>query len=41
MLCLAVRYARVGIVEMLLKEGADANIPCKDGMNTPLHFAVN
>ncbi len=41
LLCLATRYGRTNIVEMLLKEGADPNIPQTYMMNTPLHYAVN
>ena len=43
LLCLAVHYGRVEMVDVLLKNGASPNVQTKesDGKNSPLHMAVN
>jgi ankyrin repeat protein len=43
LLCLAVHYGRVEMVDILLKNGAAPTVQTKesDGKNTPLHIAVN
>ena len=43
LLCLAVHYGRVEMVDVLLKNGASPTVQTieSDGKNTPLHIAVN